>query len=106
MIHVAGNKELEAKLNPTIIGPKYEKNKIHGIKKEVLDGDKFKLDCLDVEVIYVPGHTAGMVNYYFPGLGILFTADCIFSVGCGRVAPDCTYEQMWKSLTKTKRITR
>ena len=102
--HVMGNKELEAKLGPMIIGPKYETDKICGITRQVGDGDKFKLGNLDIEVFHVPGHTDGMVNYYFPGLGILFTADCIFSVGCGRVASDCTYEQMWKSLTTLRKL--
>lgn len=102
--HVDGNKELKDSCSPVIIGPKYEADKIYGIDKQVTEGDKFKLDDLNVHVFHVPGHTAGMVNYYFPDLKILFTGDCIFSSGCGRVAPECTYEQMWESVKKLRQL--
>ena len=100
--HVGGNKELKMQVNPEIIGPKYEKSKIPTIDKVVSDGDKLKLSNLDIHVLHVPGHSVGMVNYYIPEHSVLFTADCIFSVGCGRVAPDCTYSQMWESLKRLR----
>ena len=100
--HVGGNTKLKAKVNPTIIGPEYEKDKIPAIDKMVLDEDKLKLAGLDIQVFHVPGHTAGMVNYYIPKHGVLFTADCIFSVGCGRVAQECTYSQTWESLKRLR----
>src|SRR5690606_11104762 len=35
--------------------------------------------------IATSGHTAGHVCYYLPEAGIIFTADTLFALGCGRL---------------------
>ena len=102
--HVFGNDELKSHYDLTIIGPKYESDKISSIDKEVVDGDRFKIGGREIHVFHVPGHTSGMINYYIPSASVLFTADCIFSAGCGRVSSDCTFDQMWESLLKLRSL--
>jgi len=38
-----------------------------------------------VEIIETPGHTKDHVCFYFPNSHVIFTADTIFSMGCGRM---------------------
>jgi hydroxyacylglutathione hydrolase len=65
----------------------------------VKGGDRFSLGEETVEVIFTPGHTAGHVSYYFPQSGVVFTADTLFALGCGRLfeAPAAV---MFESLKK------
>lgn len=61
----------------------------------------------ELEVIEVPGHTAGHIAYFSPsidGLGpVLFSGDTLFSSGCGRLF-EGTAEQMHHSLSLLKRL--
>jgi len=50
------------------------------------DKDAIELDCLELEVIHVPGHTQGGIALLMkkPEKGILFTGDTLFFQGIGR----------------------
>jgi hydroxyacylglutathione hydrolase len=63
----------------------------------VRGGDRITLPAmgLELEVIDVPGHTAGHVAYH--GDGALFCGDTLFSAGCGRLF-EGTPAQMLQSL--------
>jgi hydroxyacylglutathione hydrolase len=52
-----------------------------------------------VEAIDTPGHCFPHVAYYFPTQGWLFSGDCLFGAGCGRLAGDSA-AIMWESLQK------
>ena len=45
------------------------------------------------------GHTVGHVAYYFPTRALVFTADSLMALGCGRLF-EGTPAQMWDSLSK------
>jgi hydroxyacylglutathione hydrolase len=49
--------------------------------------------------IAVPGHTLGHLAYHFPEAGVVFTADSLMALGCGRVF-EGTPPMMWESLSK------
>ena len=83
--HVAGNDSLKSQHQCKIIGPKDEESRIPGIDKAVGHGDSFELEGHRVEVIGTPGHTLGQIAYYFPDHGIVFCADALFALGCGRI---------------------
>lgn len=97
--HVEANLALKRRFNLEIVGPEAEKTKIPGIDRAVKGGGSFKLGEETVQVISTPGHTAGHVSYYFPQSGIVFTADTLFALGCGRLfeAPAAV---MFESLKK------
>jgi hydroxyacylglutathione hydrolase len=46
-----------------------------------------------------PGHTLGSVSYYLPQEKLLFAADTLFALGCGRLL-EGTPHDMWASLSK------
>ena len=96
--HIGGVLEL-TKVYPDIpvYGP--VKNQIKGMNSPVRQGDRVPLPGLDavLEVMEVPGHTAGHIAYF--GEGVLFCGDTLFAAGCGRVF-DGTFEQLADSLKR------
>jgi hydroxyacylglutathione hydrolase len=74
---------LDAFPGTPVLGPARER--IPGISNPLREGDRVHLECLDapLQVLDVPGHTAGHIAYY--GEGALFCGDTLFAAGCGRV---------------------
>lgn len=85
----------------TVYGPANESIPHCDIK--LVENDVVTLDGLNLslEVIDLPGHTAGHIAYYISGEAapILFCGDTLFSGGCGRLF-EGTPAQMLNSLTK------
>jgi hydroxyacylglutathione hydrolase len=97
--HVEGNVNLKQRFGATIIGPAAEADRIPGIDRTVGDGDVFAFAGRDVHVIATPGHTSGHVCYHIPQDGLLFAADTLFALGCGRLF-EGSADDMWTSLRK------
>lgn len=97
--HVAGNLELKDVFGCRIIGPEAEKDRIPGISQTVKGGDVFQLAHRPVTVFACPGHTLGHVAYHFSDDYLLFAADTLFSLGCGRVF-EGTMTQMYQSVNQ------
>ena len=97
--HVEANLALKEKFGLTIVGPKAEAAKIPGIDKTVVEGDTIPFGSEAIAVMETPGHTAGHVSYLFPGVGILFAADTLFALGCGRLL-ECKPPVMFSSLKR------
>ncbi len=98
--HVGGLAELGALLDGPVFGPAHEAMPVD--VERMAQGDSFELLGLRVEVLDVPGHTAGHVAYVVtePGRAPwLFCGDTLFSGGCGRLF-EGTPAQMHDSLSK------
>lgn len=54
--------------------------------KTLEDKEIIKLDCLELEVIHLPGHTRGGIGLLMkkPQANIIFTGDTLFNSGIGR----------------------
>lgn len=83
--HVEANLALKERYGLTIYGPAAEADKIPGIDETVSEGSEIALGGETVRVIETPGHTAGHVSYFLPGSKVLFCADTLFALGCGRL---------------------
>ena len=83
--HVEANLALKERFGLTVVGPVNEQAKIPGIDRAVGGGDHFSFAGHRVEVIETPGHTAGHICYYLPEAELLFAADTLFALGCGRL---------------------
>lgn len=101
--HVAANEALKSRFGVTVIGPAAEADRIPGIDRKVGDGDTVRICGETARVIATPGHTAGHIVYHFPESGILFAADTLFALGCGRVL-EGTMAEMHESLEKLKAL--
>lgn len=101
--HVEANLDLKAKFGIKIIGPEAEASKIPGIDITVKGGDTIDFAGRKIDVIDTPGHTLGHVSYSIPSEKLLFSADTLFSLGCGRLL-EGTADQMWASLSKLMQL--
>ncbi|MGO4440871.1 hydroxyacylglutathione hydrolase [Rhizobium sp. RAF56] len=97
--HVEGNLALKEQYGCEIIGPINEAVAIPGLDKAVGDGDSFEFAGHAVSVIETPGHTAGHICYHFSDDKLLFAADTLFALGCGRLF-ERPPADMWASLQK------
>ena len=81
--HVGGVLELVAETAVPVYGPR--RDAIPTVDRPVGDGDRIVVPEaeLALEVLHVPGHTAGHVAYF--GHGLVFTGDTLFGGGCGRL---------------------
>jgi hydroxyacylglutathione hydrolase len=98
--HVGGLAELAPLLHGPVYGPAHERMPVP--VERVAEGDAFELPGARVEVLDVPGHTAGHVAYVVTAPGQapwLFCGDTLFSGGCGRLF-EGTPAQMHDSLRK------
>ncbi len=101
--HVEGNVALEAKFGCMIFGPKAEAEKIPAIGRMVAGGETFTWGGREVEVFDCPGHTKGHIAYHIPSAKLLFAADTLFSLGCGRVF-EGTLEEMYHSVNQFRSL--
>jgi len=97
--HVQANLPLKEKFKIQIIGPRGEADKIPGIDRAVGDGDQFEFAGHPVHVIETPGHTLGHICFHFPEDKLLFSADTLFALGCGRLF-EAPAPVMWTSIQK------
>ena len=62
-----------------------------------------EVGSLRAKVFDTPGHTAGHICYWFEKEKLLFSADTLFALGCGR-----SFERpapvLWESLLKLRRL--
>jgi hydroxyacylglutathione hydrolase len=101
--HVEANLALKAAFDVEITGPKSEADKIPGIGHAYGDDDQFFFAGHTVHVIETPGHTAGHICYHLPDDKLLFSADTLFALGCGRLF-ERPARDMWQSLSKLKAL--
>jgi hydroxyacylglutathione hydrolase len=97
--HVEANLDLKARYELEIIGPAAEADKIPGIDRTVKGGDHYDFAGYRVDVIDCPGHTLGGISLHIASEKLLFAADTLFALGCGRLL-EGTPAQMWDSLSK------
>ncbi|NTJ43962.1 hydroxyacylglutathione hydrolase [Agrobacterium larrymoorei] len=97
--HVDANLALKEKFACEIRGPHDEAVAIPGLDISAADGDEFEWAGRRVQSIATPGHTAGHICYYLPDDGLLFAADTLFAMGCGRLF-ERPAADMWHSFQK------
>jgi hydroxyacylglutathione hydrolase len=83
--HTAGCQALKDHFGCTVIGPDEEGDRIACLSATASDGATLLFDTHSIRVMATPGHTLGHVSYYFPSLGLAFTGDTLFVMGCGRL---------------------
>ncbi len=99
--HIGGNRELLKHFDIPVYGPAHEK--ISTVTHPLEEGEEVFLPQLPLklQVMNIPGHTAGHIAYY--GANHLFCGDTLFGCGCGRLF-EGTPEQMHISLQKLAQL--
>ena len=97
--HVGGLQALAERWKCPVFGPAGED--IAGLDTRLAEGDRIRVPGIDIEldVLDVPGHTAGHIAYVDPARAFVFCGDTLFACGCGRLF-EGTPAQMSASLAK------
>jgi hydroxyacylglutathione hydrolase len=101
--HIAGVNALRVAYSPRVIGAEADRHRLPPLDLTVKGGDKITVCGHEALVIDVPGHTVGHVAFHFPELELVFTADSLMAMGCGRLF-EGTAAQMWESLCKLRAL--
>jgi hydroxyacylglutathione hydrolase len=101
--HVGGIKELKQSYTCRVVAPHDHKAKIADVDVRVKEGDRVMVGGLTARVIDTPGHTLDHISYVFDADKAVFSADALFSIGCGRVF-EGDYPMMWNSLKKLRAL--
>ncbi len=99
--HIEGIPALQAAYDCEVVGPEASASETGMYDRTVKDGDAFKWAGAEVRVIATPGHTLDHITYWLPEQKLVFAADLIFSLGCGRVI-EGDHDMMWTSILKVR----
>jgi hydroxyacylglutathione hydrolase len=97
--HVDGLAGLLADHPATVIGAAADAHRLPPLDIAVTEGDTIAIGSDTGTVIDVSGHTLGHVAFHFPDSAVVFTADSLMAMGCGRLF-EGTPAQMYASLAK------
>ncbi len=98
--HIGGVPALVERWKCPVFGPAHDG--IDGLTRALAEGDAIEVPGLGyaLEVLDVPGHTAGHIAYVHGGADpVVFCGDTLFACGCGRLF-EGTPAQMARSLAK------
>lgn len=99
--HVGGLDPLRG--NARVIGAEADAHRLPALDLEVSEGDTVAICGEDAHVMDVSGHTVEHIALHFAGSGIVFTADSLMALGCGRLF-EGTPAQMWDSMQKLRAL--
>ena len=97
--HVQGLDALCRSHPARIIGAAADQHRLPPLDLAVSEGDFIEIGSQRGEVFDVSGHTIGHIAVYLKSAKILFTADSLMALGCGRLF-EGSPPQMWESLSK------
>ncbi|SMO64028.1 hydroxyacylglutathione hydrolase [Ruegeria faecimaris] len=97
--HVDGLPAILEQHPATVIGAAADAHRLPPLDQQVNDGDSFEIGGEPVLVLDVSGHTLGHIAFHMPQSAVVFTADSLMAMGCGRLF-EGTAPQMWESLCK------
>ncbi|MGC9419755.1 MAG: hydroxyacylglutathione hydrolase [Rhodovulum sp.] len=97
--HVGGVEALRDAHGARVVGAAADAHRLPPLDHAVRDGDSVSIGDETGRVLDVSGHTIGHVAYHFPESAVVFTADSLMALGCGRVF-EGTAEMMWASLSR------
>jgi hydroxyacylglutathione hydrolase len=101
--HIEGIPALQAAYDVNVIGPEASAAETGMYDRTVEDGDSFGWAGRTIRVMATPGHTLDHVTFWIPDEKLVFTADLIFSLGCGRVI-EGDHAMMWDSIAKVREL--
>lgn len=86
-----------------VIGAKNDAHRLPPLDVAISEGDTVAICGEEAAVFDVSGHTMGHIAVHFPTSGLVFTADSLMALGCGRLF-EGTPAQMWESLQKLRAL--
>ena len=100
--HIQGIPALKQRYGAKVIGPRNDGD-IPTLDEKTGEPDTVQVGSLRARVFDTPGHTAGHICYWFESEKLLFAADTLFALGCGR-AIEKPAAVLWDSLLKLRQL--
>ncbi len=97
--HVDGLSGILEKHPAKVVGATADAERLPPLDVSVAEGDTVTVGGEEAHIIDVSGHTMGHIAFYFPDTGVVFTADSLMALGCGRLF-EGPPEVMFDSLAK------
>ncbi|MDI3336777.1 hydroxyacylglutathione hydrolase [Defluviimonas aestuarii] len=97
--HIDGVRALAGATGARVIGAAADAHRLPPLDEALKPGDTIRIGMDQGEVIDVSGHTVGHIAFHFPASKVVFTADSLMALGCGRLF-EGTAAQMWDSLSR------
>lgn len=86
-----------------VTGAAADAHRLPPLTHQVQDGDTITLCGARADILDVSGHTVGHIAIHLPDEHLLFTADSLMAMGCGRLF-EGTPDMMWASLQKLRSL--
>ncbi len=86
-----------------VIGAAADAHRLPPLDVAVAEGETISICGEDALVLDVSGHTLGHIAVHFATSGVVFTADSLMAMGCGRLF-EGSPEMMWDSLQKLRAL--
>ena len=97
--HIQAIEPLKRRIGCRVVAPAKAAGHVPEMDLAVREGDTVQVGGLRAEVWETPGHCADHVSYWFAGERVVFAADTLFTLGCGRVL-EGSYADLWRSLQR------
>ncbi|TCL08130.1 hydroxyacylglutathione hydrolase [Shimia isoporae] len=97
--HVDGLAGILEKHPAKVVGASADAERLPPLDVSLSEGDTLIIGGEAAQIIDVSGHTMGHIAFYFPDTGVVFTADSLMALGCGRLF-EGPPEVMFDSLAK------
>jgi hydroxyacylglutathione hydrolase len=101
--HVDGLPGILAAHPARVIGAAADADRLPPLDLAVSEGDQVEICGESADIFDVSGHTINHIAVHFPASGLLFTADSLMALGCGRLF-EGTHAQMWESMQKLRAL--
>lgn len=97
--HIQAVPELVAKTGARVAGNGLDAARLPPLDDPFAPGDRLVIAGTGAEILDAPGHTVGHVALHLPEARMVFTADSLMAMGCGRLF-EGRPAQMWATLTR------
>lgn len=97
--HIQAVPELVAATGAAVLGHAADSARLPVLDRAVRPGERVAICGEAAEVIDVSGHTVGHIAFHLPASHMVFTADSLMALGCGRLF-EGDAAMMWASLSR------
>ena len=101
--HIQGTAEIVAATGAQVTGAAADAHRLPPLNHRVSDGDTITICGEACHVLDVSGHSIGHIAFHFPASDLVFTADSLMALGCGRLF-EGTPAQAYASLMKLSNL--
>jgi hydroxyacylglutathione hydrolase len=83
--HIQGAPAMVAATGAKVTGAKADAHRLPPLNTQVAEGDTLSICGEPCHIIDVSGHSIGHIAFHFPQSALVFTADSLMALGCGKL---------------------